>query len=343
MLKRLIMLPVSLAAAAGVPFLALNDELKTQVSSVIGSFSNSNSDGSSDPAVDGEFLADVPSPFSRGVSVSGVNWNEDDSQSPFSFASDNRTSNNTYGQPRTNSSGTSNGGTSGGSGQRGTTYGSSSNSAPPLNSSSSGQPQYGQPQYGAPHSTSGSHQTSAQFVSGSSATTPELPNGWPAVPTLGSDLRQVIRFDVTPNWIKAHWPRVSVGWTEDGLEGFRVPLVTGTAVHDLTGALTYYFDSRHRVQRIRFVGNTGDASPLVDLCQRYYDMEIEPTRIAGYYTRRYHGRPVNVLRVTHDAVLRADAPNLQLNIVLELNNPQGDFNLSQATLDLLSTDPPLMD
>lgn len=164
---------------------------------------------------------------------------------------------------------------------------------------------------------------------------------WPTTPVLGNDYREVFRFDVTPNWVKANWPRVSTGWTEDQLEGYRVPLVTGTRVNDLTGSLTFFFDAEHRVQRLRFVGNTGDASRLVELVTRYFDMELEPTRLAGLYTRRYHGKPVSVLRIAHDSVLRADRPNLQLSIVLEINNPRGSYKLSDAVGELLATDPPV--
>lgn len=164
---------------------------------------------------------------------------------------------------------------------------------------------------------------------------------WPTTPVLGNDYREVFRFDVTPNWVKASWPRVSTGWTEDQLEGYRVPLVTGTRVNDLTGSLTFFFDAEHRVQRLRFVGNTGDASRLVELVTRYFDMELEPTRLAGLYTHRYLGKPVSVLRIAHDSVLRADRPNLQLSIVLEINNPRGSYKLSDAVGELLATDPPI--
>ena len=49
------------------------------------------------------------------------------------------------------------------------------------------------------------------------------------VATLGHDLRQVIRFDVTPNWVTQNWSRVSTGLPYLHLHGHRVPLVTGTA------------------------------------------------------------------------------------------------------------------
>jgi hypothetical protein len=42
-------------------------------------------------------------------------------------------------------------------------------------------------------------------------------------------------------------------------------LVSGTREDDLAGALTYYFDARQRVQRITFLGSTGDADKLIGL------------------------------------------------------------------------------
>ncbi|MCA9107169.1 MAG: hypothetical protein KDA83_17250 [Planctomycetales bacterium] len=303
MLKRMITLPLSLAAAAGVPFVALNQELKTQLISAVSNLSGGEESDQASHELGDEY-ATVPSPFSSGAPTSGVGWNQGGSSAgaPFLLTSG---GSNSQGYGRTN--------------QRNSDS-NYSPSTPPASSHSAG-----------------------RLVSERTQGLASLPEGWPTVPTLGSDLRQVIRFDVTPNWIKANWPRVSVGWTEDGLEGFRVPLVTGTQVNDLTGALTYYFDAEHRVQRIRFVGNTGDASELVDLCTRYFEMRIEPTRIAGFYVRRYHGRPVNVLRVTHEAVIHAERPNQQLNLVMELNNPAGEYELSQATVELLSLDPPVID
>ena len=42
------------------------------------------------------------------------------------------------------------------------------------------------------------------------------------------------------------------------VQGYRVPLVTGTSRDDLAGSLTYYFDKTHHVTHIHFRGTTGD-------------------------------------------------------------------------------------
>jgi len=79
------------------------------------------------------------------------------------------------------------------------------------------------------------------------------------------DLAEALRFDITPAWVVRRWPWVSAGLSQLPLNGYRVPLFTGTAEDDLAGALTYYFNSRQQVQRITFQGTTGDAGKLVRL------------------------------------------------------------------------------
>jgi len=58
----------------------------------------------------------------------------------------------------------------------------------------------------------------------------------------------------------SRWPRVSAGLAELQLQGYRVPLVSGTTANDLAGALTYYFNSRQQVQRITFQGTTATSA-----------------------------------------------------------------------------------
>jgi hypothetical protein len=79
------------------------------------------------------------------------------------------------------------------------------------------------------------------------------------------DLADAIRFDVTPSWVMARWPWVSAGLSQLQLQGYRVPLVTGTATDDLAGSLTYYFNARQQCARITFQGTTGDAGKLLRL------------------------------------------------------------------------------
>ncbi len=93
-------------------------------------------------------------------------------------------------------------------------------------------------------------------------------SGSPAAPRMDfkvHDTSSVFNFEVTPEWILARWPSVSTGLAQLQLEGYRVPLVTGTTQQDLAGALTYYFDAKQRLQRIDFVGFSSDPRPLISL------------------------------------------------------------------------------
>ena len=69
--------------------------------------------------------------------------------------------------------------------------------------------------------------------------------------------------NVSPAWIVRQWPRVSAGLGDLRLQGYRVPLVSGTAEDDLAGALTYYFNSQQQLERITFSGTTGDPRRLI--------------------------------------------------------------------------------
>ncbi len=86
---------------------------------------------------------------------------------------------------------------------------------------------------------------------------------WPRVQT--QDAAAVLDFRITPEWVVAHWPGVSTGLAQLQLEGYRVPLVTGTARRDLAGSLTYYFTADQKLRQITFLGTTGDPRPLIDL------------------------------------------------------------------------------
>jgi hypothetical protein len=59
-----------------------------------------------------------------------------------------------------------------------------------------------------------------------------------------ADLAEVLRFDVTPGWVISRWPRVSTGGPHLQLQGYRVPLVTGTKESDIGIAFdNFYVDS----------------------------------------------------------------------------------------------------
>lgn len=173
----------------------------------------------------------------------------------------------------------------------------------------------------------------------------DLSNGQPASvsgPLLAgppvADLREVIRFDIDPAWVRSRWSRVSTTLANLELEGMRVPLVTGTAVDDLHGSLTFYFDRDRRLQRLSFFGYTGDARRLIELVTKYHHLVQQPTIDAGLYVRRWNNRPASVLRISHAPVVRASQPNSQLQVLLELNSTAGNFRLSEEVAALLELD-----
>ena len=157
-----------------------------------------------------------------------------------------------------------------------------------------------------------------------------LPKG---VPT--NRLSEVLRFDISPKWVISRWPRVSTHLAELELEGLRVTLVTGTAVDDLAGSLTYYFDKDQHVQRISFHGHTGDERKLVSLLTGCCGLKPKPTVGGSLYLAEWNGKPRSVLRISHSPVVRAASPRSRLEVALELNRPNLYYGLSQEFIDFL--------
>ena len=94
-------------------------------------------------------------------------------------------------------------------------------------------------------------------------------------------LAEVLRFDVTVEWVLQRWPRVTTGLPQLQLQGYRVPLVSGTQISDVAGSLTYYFNARQQVQRITLRGTTGDPSALVNLLASRYHFARRLTNDPG--------------------------------------------------------------
>jgi hypothetical protein len=158
--------------------------------------------------------------------------------------------------------------------------------------------------------------------------------GGPPVAHLG----EVLRFDISPAWVTSRWPRVTTTLSETGMEGLRVPLVTGIQPDDLAGSLTYYFDHGQQVQRLTFEGYTGDDRRLLSLITQYYGLKAEPTLHAGMYVSRWNGTPSSVLRISRAPIVTHASPRSQLQVLLELNRPSANFGLSPATLRVLAAD-----
>jgi len=153
-----------------------------------------------------------------------------------------------------------------------------------------------------------------------------------------TDFGEIVRFDISPTWVTSRWPRVTTVTAEIGMEGLRVPVVTGTSSDDLAGSLTYYFDRYHRVQRLTFEGYTGDDRKLLSVLAQYYGMRREPSLDASMYIARWNGAPTSVLRVARAPIITADSPNSQLHVMLELNRPSREYGLSQQFAQILERD-----
>ena len=134
-----------------------------------------------------------------------------------------------------------------------------------------------------------------------------------------SNFAEVFRFDLSPQAIAQKWSRVSTGLSDARYQGYRVPLMTGTAESDLAGSLTYYFDGAPKLRRITFLGTTANPQRLVDfLSQRYGFRRFQSgnPRITAYRVRyRFTG----LLRILPAEVLdkHLASTNYQVELSLE--------------------------
>jgi hypothetical protein len=147
---------------------------------------------------------------------------------------------------------------------------------------------------------------------------PQSIEGFPA-----TDLKEVLHFDGTPAWVMSRWPRVSSGLATLDLQGYRVPLVTGTAQDDLAGSLTYYFDKEQRVKFISFQGATGDPRKLIAMVTEKYGFKPEQTNDPGLslFMVKWNGKPVSELRIRPARLVRADQPHSRYEIYLAMRRP----------------------
>ncbi len=140
---------------------------------------------------------------------------------------------------------------------------------------------------------------------------------------------EILNWDLTPDMIRSRFDRITVLETDYGLQGMRVPLVTGVNLYDLHGSLTWFFDESDTLQRISFRGWTGDATALANILETQFG--LSPPKGAGshlYVARR--GRKVTSAALFKFApVLETRKSNEQIVVAFELNNPAGGYILSQ--------------
>lgn len=173
----------------------------------------------------------------------------------------------------------------------------------------------------------------AATASGEGAATPQTGQG-PATPPKNVPLADALRFDMTLRDLTARWPRVSTSLADLQLQGYRVPLVTGTSQTDLAGSLTYYFNPRQQVQRITFQGTTGDGTELVRLLTVQYGFRRRLTNdpsIFVYEVPAPRGEAQSVLFLKVAPVLAANRPRQRFDVSLVMERPGEESVVSRPT------------
>jgi hypothetical protein len=135
-------------------------------------------------------------------------------------------------------------------------------------------------------------------------------------------LAEVLRLDVTVDWVLHRWPRVTTGMPELQLQGYRVPLVSGTSVADVAGSLTYYFNTGQQVQRITLRGTTGDPSVLAAILTSRYHFTRRLTNdpsFVFYEAVDSSNRPVGSLKIRSAPVVSASQPHSRFMVDLVLD------------------------
>ncbi len=136
-------------------------------------------------------------------------------------------------------------------------------------------------------------------------------------------LAGILRFDISPRWVMQYWPHVATTRSEGGLDGLRVPVITGTRPQDVVGSITYYFDKQQRVQRLAMDGAMGDDRQMVAAVTHVFKLKPESAAGAGVYVSKWNGKPVSALWIRRMPVVHTKVGAQQYEFVLEVNRPGG--------------------
>ena len=137
-------------------------------------------------------------------------------------------------------------------------------------------------------------------------------------------LSEVLRFDITKDWVYQRWERKSTALADLDLFGVRVPLVTGKQVYDIAGSLTYFFGADSRVKRISFRGRTGDTTQLAMLLHQRFGLQAVPSGIAGQQLLqvRQGDDVISELRTQTAPILWSNSPHESFSVEFELQDPE---------------------
>jgi hypothetical protein len=145
-------------------------------------------------------------------------------------------------------------------------------------------------------------------------------------------LAEVLRFDLSREWVYQNWARKSTGLGDPELFGVRVALVTGTGASDVAGSLTYYFNRQGEVQHISLRGRTADTTPMIRfLADTYKFQRAEAPAGEQLYQIQRNGRVQSELRTRPEPILWTTSPHGSFAVELELERPGSNRFLPPRT------------
>jgi hypothetical protein len=137
-----------------------------------------------------------------------------------------------------------------------------------------------------------------------------------------TSIDQVIRFDISKEWVYQNWDRKSTGATDVGLFSVRVPLVMTPQIYALAGSLTYFFNQAGQVEHISFRGRTGDSAQLVQLLTSRYQLQpVSAQTGEQVFQLQGEGGIQSELRTHPEPVVYMNSANQSVAVELELARP----------------------
>ncbi|TWT42847.1 DUF6690 family protein [Botrimarina hoheduenensis] len=151
-------------------------------------------------------------------------------------------------------------------------------------------------------------------------------------------LDEILRWEINKDWVFATWDRKSTGLADPELFGVRVPVVTGHAMTDVAGALSYYFDAAGQLQRIRLVGTTADTTQLAQIVSSRFAMQRRVSLSPGeqLFQANEENRVRSELRTRPEAVMWGTSPHNSFRVELEVNRPGSRHWIKPPALSLAS-------
>lgn len=142
----------------------------------------------------------------------------------------------------------------------------------------------------------------------------------------GRSLSELLNWGITKEWVYRNWDRKTTGLADPQLFGIRVPAVTGGAMTDVAGSLSYYFDAQGVLQKIRLHGRTADTTQLVRLAGERFGMSRRTSMSPGeqLYQAVEENHLRSELRTRPESVLWGTTPHSSFVVDMEINRPESN-------------------